>query len=233
MALNKATFQTRSLSAIVFVIVMLCGLLTGGISFLLLCALIAGGCLFEMIRLINRPGMKRRAILFPTGILYVIISILLLTDLGFGCFFSLHVDDRHNCLSSYSCLFPLLIFSSLWVNDTMAYIVGSFIGKTPLSKISPKKTVEGTVGGALICVVVIGCAGYFFAHTHSPHWFGIAAVCAVFGTLGDLVESKLKRMAAVKDSGNLMPGHGGFLDRFDSLLLAAPFAWLYVRLFIL
>ena len=124
---------------------------------------------------------------------------------------------------------------SIWINDTMAYIVGSLIGKTPFSKISPKKTWEGTSGGAILCIVVIGLLGYYIPVAQIlpvKHWIAIAAICAVFGTLGDLLESKLKRMANIKDSGTLMPGHGGFLDRFDSLLVAIPFTWLYVAIFV-
>lgn len=127
-----------------------------------------------------------------------------------------------------------LVFS-IWINDTMAYLVGSMIGRTPFSKISPKKTWEGTAGGALLCVAAIGIAGYYIPVARPLsvwHWVAIAAICAVFGTMGDLFESKLKRMADVKDSGSIMPGHGGFLDRFDSMLWAAPAVWLYVQLFV-
>jgi phosphatidate cytidylyltransferase len=113
----------------------------------------------------------------------------------------------------------------------MAYIVGSFIGKNPLSKISPKKTWEGTIGGIILCVVVITLIGHFAGYYSLQDWIAISSCCAIFGTLGDLLESKLKRMAAVKDSGGLMPGHGGFLDRFDSLLIAIPFVFAYYFLF--
>jgi phosphatidate cytidylyltransferase len=115
----------------------------------------------------------------------------------------------------------------------MAYVVGSLIGKTPFSKISPKKTWEGTVGGAILCIVVIALLGYFTAPAYGYaviHWIAIAAIAAIAGTAGDLLESKLKRAANVKDSGHIMPGHGGFLDRFDSLLVAIPFVWLYIQL---
>jgi phosphatidate cytidylyltransferase len=138
-------------------------------------------------------------------------------------------------------IIPITIIGAIWINDTMAYIVGSLIGKTPLSKISPKKTWEGTIGGIVLAIVV---AGLLFSNLNpeivirrfqydfsSPHFYIIAAIAAITGTFGDLLESKLKRMAGVKDSGSLMPGHGGFLDRFDSLLLATPFVWLYVQLF--
>jgi phosphatidate cytidylyltransferase len=125
----------------------------------------------------------------------------------------------------------------------MAYMVGSFIGKTPFSKISPKKTWEGTIGGAILCILVMGfivgpiitgnlALDILWPTFKDYNWFIIAAICAIFGTVGDLLESKIKRMADVKDSGSIMPGHGGFLDRFDSLLVAVPFVWLYVKLFI-
>ena len=87
----------------------------------------------------------------------------------------------------------------------------------------------------MLCVTVIGLLAYFIPVAKQiaiQHWIAIAAICAIFGTAGDLLESKIKRMANVKDSGSIMPGHGGFLDRFDSLLVAVPFVWLYVKLFI-
>lgn len=126
---------------------------------------------------------------------------------------------------------PLLLILAMWANDTFAYLVGSFIGKTPFSKISPKKTWEGTAGGAILCIVGMGTLGSLLV-TGKPSWnaFWIAVIAAVIGTLGDLLESKLKRMADVKDSGSMLPGHGGFMDRFDSLLLATPFVWLLVKM---
>lgn len=123
---------------------------------------------------------------------------------------------------------PLVLIASIWINDTMAYIVGSLIGKTPFSSISPKKTWEGTAGGALLAVVVMTAVCYFGFHLPAAPVLIISTIAAIIGTLGDLLESKLKRMADVKDSGSILPGHGGFLDRFDSLLLATPFVWLYI-----
>jgi phosphatidate cytidylyltransferase len=131
---------------------------------------------------------------------------------------------------------PVVIIVSIWVNDTMAYVVGSLTGKTPLSKISPKKTWEGTIGGILLAVAVTGFL-LPVIYTGNINWplplfFGLVAlISAIAGTFGDLLESKLKRMAGVKDSGSIMPGHGGFLDRFDSMLLATPAVWLYVHFF--
>jgi phosphatidate cytidylyltransferase len=132
-------------------------------------------------------------------------------------------------------LMPLVIIACMWINDTMAYIVGSLIGKTPLTRISPKKTWEGTIGGIVLCVTVVAIASYYIpilGDISFIHWLMISAIAAIAGTFGDLLESKLKRMAQVKDSGSIMPGHGGFLDRFDSLLVAVPFVWLYIELFL-
>ena len=125
-------------------------------------------------------------------------------------------------------IFPSVLIFSIWINDTMAYIVGSLIGKTPFSPISPKKTWEGTIGGAVLCCLIIGFGASAVFNITRESAFGISAIAAVLGTVGDLLESKFKRMAGVKDSGSLMPGHGGFLDRFDSLLLATPFVYIYV-----
>lgn len=126
---------------------------------------------------------------------------------------------------------PIALILMIWTNDTMAYLVGSFIGKTPFSPISPKKTWEGVIGGALLTIIGAGIYGYCSATYRLQDWMMLALCATVAGTLGDLLESKLKRMADVKDSGTLMPGHGGALDRFDSLLVAAPFAWAYVNYF--
>ncbi len=125
---------------------------------------------------------------------------------------------------------PCIIIFSIWINDTMAYLIGSLIGKTPLTKISPKKTWEGTIGGAALAIIISALISWGYSFDVKTIVI-ISAVSAIAGIFGDLLESKLKRMANVKDSGNLMPGHGGFLDRFDSLLLAIPFVWLYVYLF--
>jgi len=106
---------------------------------------------------------------------------------------------------------PIILIASIWINDTMAYIVGSLIGKTPLSKISPKKTWEGTIGGAILAVVLVTAILLFFVSKNNIFIVAvITTIAATIGTTGDLLESKLKRMANVKDSGSFMPGHGGF-----------------------
>ena len=122
-------------------------------------------------------------------------------------------------------------FILVWVNDSFAYLVGKNFGKQKLfEKISPKKTVEGFLGGLFFSCI----ASFFIANfTHSlsfTSWLILGMVVSVFGTLGDLIESKFKRQAAIKDSGNIMPGHGGLLDRLDSIIFAAPFIYLFLRI---
>ncbi len=161
------------------------------------------------------------------GLLYISLSLGLLISIR--CFTQTWMTNKGTLLQM-GFIVAVGMIISIWINDTMAYIVGSLIGKTPFSKISPKKTWEGTAGGAILCVVVIALLTYFVGISWSDGAI-IAAIVAIFGTIGDLLESKLKRLANVKDSGSIMPGHGGFLDRFDSLLLATPFVWLYTMLF--
>lgn len=131
-----------------------------------------------------------------------------------------------------SLVLPLALVLLIWMNDTMAYLVGSFIGRTPFSAISPKKTWEGTVGGALLTMALAMWWGWYSGFFHLIDWAILALCASVAGTAGDLLESRLKRLAGVKDSGKMMPGHGGALDRFDSLLVATPFAFAYAWLFI-
>jgi len=134
-------------------------------------------------------------------------------------------------LRTISIVIPLALILMIWMNDTMAYLVGSFIGKTPFSRISPKKTWEGTAGGALLTIIGAAVWGYYAPYYRMVDWMVLALCASVAGTAGDLLESKLKRLADIKDSGNMMPGHGGALDRFDSLLVTAPFAFCYAFVF--
>lgn len=134
-------------------------------------------------------------------------------------------------LRMQSIVLPLSLVLMLWMNDTMAYIVGSFIGKTPFSPISPKKTWEGTIGGVILTIGGAAIWGYYSPYYSMVDWMALALCASIAGTAGDLLESKLKRLADVKDSGAIMPGHGGALDRFDSLLVATPFAFVYAYIF--
>ena len=296
MAFNWQTFKTRALTAVVFVVVMLTGLLWNHWSFFILFSIIHFGCWTEYQKLVGLidPGYKEITPFHKYGVMLagwclmlwfsgddlaigglrlhemgwwiglVLVFLLPITELLFSkniqlkniahSFFGLvyislswglmmdlystiadiHLHDTMFVIGTG--VIPVIIILSIWINDTMAYIVGSLIGKTPLSPISPKKTWEGTVGGILLAIIVVGFLFpliYFGSSSFALFMFiaPIAAVAAIVGTYGDLLESKLKRLAGVKDSGQIMPGHGGFLDRFDSLLLATPFVWLYVQLF--
>lgn len=291
MALNVATLKTRSLTAVVFVAVMLAGLLWNFWSFLILFTVVHFGCWLEYLKLVEKINSTTidafikwffavcsfvlmfvlgiHSASYDTGIniagfsvsfkllfwAFLFLCLLLFTlqnktisgkvkQMMFGGFLYIAMPltlllyirdtyiivDESTTIVDTGRIFVCAVIFSIWINDTMAYIVGSLIGKTPFSKISPKKTWEGTIGGAMLCVVVISAIAYFTKLLPVTDAAIIAALCAIFGTMGDLFESKLKRMAGVKDSGSIMPGHGGFLDRFDSLLFAAPAVWLYVKL---
>jgi phosphatidate cytidylyltransferase len=291
MALNLPILRTRTLTAAVFVVVMLAGLLWNQWSFFVLFSIIHFGCWYEyqkMLALIDKGyarispfhrygvmiagwclmwyftnegytigGLSLHAIGWWTGLIFVFVlpagEVLLsrqlqLKNIGYSALGLIYISlslglltnlrslSYGSFLSELGAVFVLLIIASIWINDTMAYIVGSLIGRTPFSKISPKKTWEGTLGGILLAILVMGLVGYFVSNRLDDpgdweaisQWMIIAATASIAGTFGDLLESKLKRMAGIKDSGHFMPGHGGFLDRFDSLLMATPFVWLYV-----
>ncbi|MEN8788980.1 MAG: phosphatidate cytidylyltransferase [Flavobacteriaceae bacterium] len=156
---------------------------------------------------------------FITGLFYI----------GGGCIFLTMIPYKDNEFAKF---LIMGIFVLIWINDSFAYLVGKSIGRTKLfPRVSPKKTVEGVVGGFVFTMI-----GTYFLAKYEPilslnQWFIIAVVVVLFGTLGDLVESKLKRHAGVKDSGAILPGHGGLLDRLDSLIFAAPFAYLALYIF--
>ncbi len=121
------------------------------------------------------------------------------------------------------------IFALIWINDTFAYITGKNFGKNKLyERISPNKTIEGFIGGFIFSII----GGYFIfrftLYRDFSFWLGLAIILSIFGTLGDLIQSKFKRQAGVKDSGNLMPGHGGLYDRLDSIIFSSPFVYAYL-----
>lgn len=286
MAFNPQAFRTRALTAVVFVIVMLAGLLWNKWSFLVLFSVIHFGCWIEYQKLVGQidkdyaeihPLHKYGIMLIGWGLMlwltdtsYTIGSItlpaigwsffwigliaFLLSDLllakkinpklwahslfgvlyislAWGLMMRLWGNLNELVPFDYPWVMPVLLIASIWINDTMAYIVGSFIGKTPFSPISPKKTWEGTIGGAILAVLAVTLTGIYAFGYPAKALLMISICAAIFGTIGDLFESKLKRMAGVKDSGSIMPGHGGFLDRFDSLLFAVTAVWIIFRLF--
>lgn len=177
-------------------------------------ALLFAPALILLTEALGKNGSIEKAVNALSGLLYIALPLSLLMQ-----------------MHEKSLILPLALLALIWINDTMAYIVGSFIGKTPFSTISPKKTWEGTIGGAILCVVAAAVWGCFSPYYAVQDWIILSLCASVAGTLGDLFESKLKREADVKDSGSFMPGHGGALDRFDSLLIATPFAFCYSYLF--
>ena len=284
MALNVAVFKTRTISAIVFGIIMMAGLMLNEWSFFILFTIIQFGCLNEYIKLMGLiypeyhtlapthrwglllVGIVMMMVLSPKtlsingySIKYIgsqILPVLLVTMVAGELYFKKY--NLQNvaisffgliyipmCLSlmfqlrafmvntffiNWAFSIPLLLIVTIWINDTMAYIVGSFIGKRPLSSISPNKTWEGTIAGIIISVALVTKVLGTWIPIQEKYIFLMSLVAAIAGTFGDLFESKIKRMAGVKDSGSMMPGHGGFLDRFDSILFAVPFVWLVLQI---
>ena len=137
----------------------------------------------------------------------------------------------NNGVVTFNTLLPLSIFVFLWINDSGAYCVGSLIGRHKLfPRISPAKSWEGSIGGAVFVLAAAWAISYYLDDRMltMPEWLGLGLVVVVFGTWGDLIESLFKRTLGIKDSGNILPGHGGMLDRFDSSLLAIPAAVVYL-----
>ena len=160
--------------------------------------------------------------------LYIALPFALLNILAFH-------NDVASSSVSYNPVLPLSVFVFIWLSDTGAYCVGSLIGKHRLfERISPKKSWEGSIGGGVFSIASSLVFAHYFPFLHLAAWMGLAFTVVVFGTWGDLTESLMKRQLGIKDSGNILPGHGGMLDRFDSALMAIPAAVIYlcaVRLF--
>ena len=154
--------------------------------------------------------------------LYIALPFAMLNILAFN------YDPTYSSVS-YNPILPFSIFIFLWLNDTGAYCIGSLIGKHRLfERISPKKSWEGSIGGGVVAIGVSFVLAHYFPFMSMWEWAGLALVVVIFGTWGDLTESLLKRQLHVKDSGTILPGHGGMLDRFDSALMAIPAAVAYI-----
>ena len=161
------------------------------------------------------------------GILYVVVPFALLNFFAYG-------NSDNTIIKIVSPNHPAYLllgfFIIQWSCDTGAYLAGSTIGKTKLfPTISPNKTWEGFIGGMALSILIAYLIS-LYTNTNSIHWIGIATIVVLFGTLGDLTESQIKRSSGAKDSGSLLPGHGGFLDRFDGVLFSAPFVLAYLHI---
>lgn len=152
---------------------------------------------------------------------YIILPFLLLTKIPFG-------------INGYNPKIIISIFILIWTNDTFAFIVGKSIGKRKLfERVSPKKTIEGFIGGVVFAVIASFIISKYYIEIIEDNtfiWIITALIVGVFGTIGDLIESKFKRLAGVKDSGTIMPGHGGILDRLDSVIFVAPIVFLFYQI---
>lgn len=153
---------------------------------------------------------------------YIALAFSMLNVLAY------HTTDTDS-LPQYNPILPLSIFIFTWINDTGAYCTGMLFGKHRLfERISPKKSWEGSMGGATFSLIGAAVLSHFFPFLSLFQWMGLGLTVVVFGTWGDLTESLLKRTLGIKDSGNILPGHGGMLDRFDSTLMAVPAAVIYL-----
>jgi phosphatidate cytidylyltransferase len=172
--------------------------------------------------LVSKKINFKSLLVSAVGIIYI--------SIGLSLIFQLRALMSNTFVGDIGYTIPLILIVTIWINDTAAYLVGSLIGRRPLSSISPNKTWEGTIAGVVISVLLVTKIMGQYIPLSEKSIFLISIVASIAGTFGDLVESKLKRVAGVKDSGSMMPGHGGFLDRFDSILLATPFVWLLIQL---
>jgi phosphatidate cytidylyltransferase len=176
--------------------------------------------IFELFSKSEKPFINIAVTLL--GIFYVGVSFSLLNFIAF---------PEINPQTGYSPHILLGMIFMIWANDTGAYLIGSKFGKHKLfERISPGKTWEGSIGGAFFAALTVFIISIYFKEIELMDWMMISFIVIVFGTLGDLVKSLLKRSIGVKDSGTILPGHGGILDRFDSIIMAAPFVLLYIVL---
>jgi phosphatidate cytidylyltransferase len=177
--------------------------------------------IIELYRKSKTPFVNIAYTIF--GVFYITLPFAMLYHIGFY--------NNHQFSSDFSYALVWGFFFILWSNDTGAYLSGKYLGKHKLfERISPKKTWEGSFGGAVLSIVVAYVCSMYFDEITTKDWIITAIITVVFGSLGDLVESMLKRSLNIKDSGNILPGHGGILDRFDGLFLSIPFVYAYLVL---
>ena len=177
-----------------------------------------------LLELFRKDSSWDKIGVYLSGFIYVSFSFALMNALYY-------TGDR-----SGEIFFPGVLpglFLLVWTNDIFAYLVGSKIGKNRLfERHSPKKSWEGSFGGLVFAMLMAWGLSHFFHQLTEMQWIIVAAIVVVFGTLGDLVESLLKRNKQVKDAGTIFPGHGGVLDRFDAAMFATPFVYFYISFFV-
>jgi phosphatidate cytidylyltransferase len=219
----KPNVYTGSLLGIVFYLIT-CGYVSESLPFsayLLVIPFVSAVFIAELYSKHTKPFQNIGLTLL--GAAYVVIPFSLLVLNGF----SLPSEALYN----YNPTIILGFFFLLWTSDTGAYLVGITLGKHPLfPRISPKKSWEGFIGGIVLTLVVAIVISKFFTVLSLIDWVIIGVIIAIFGVLGDLIESLLKRSLQIKDSGNILPGHGGILDRFDSVIFSAPLVFLYIQI---
>ncbi len=201
------------------------GLLDGAFSFYGIVMTVLTAPVFLAMELFLHPEKPfERAGYYLTGLLYISLPFCLLTCLSMpaGEFFGTGNYDPWR-------VFGLLLL--IWSNDSWAYVFGSRFGKNKLyERISPGKTWEGFIGGGILALLTAWGLSFVIDSYTPAQWLALATTAVIFGTIGDLVESMLKRSLEIKDSGSLLPGHGGLLDRFDAFVFAIPFYWLVLVL---
>ncbi len=189
---------------------------TNEILLLIASLLVSFRCLYFLFEKHSKALDQNSKYVFLIG--YLLLPIIIFTKIPF-------------LFNTYHPEIIISILVIIWTNDTFAYLVGMSIGKNKLfERVSPKKTIEGFIGGVLFACISGVLLAYFYLNASIIHWLIIALLTGIFGTLGDLIESKFKRIAGVKDSGTIMPGHGGFLDRLDSIIFVAPFIYLFYQI---
>lgn len=182
----------------------------------------------------NQRNRWMRASLLFSGNTFLYIAAISMLNLYSTSFQSLYAKGPHQMLSQ---LGIITVFAAIFMCDSMAYFTGSIWGKTHFSSISPKKTIEGSIGGFIAAILVCGISWYFLADRTLPVWLGVALGCiiGIFAQIGDLLVSLIKRFFRVKDASDIIPGHGGILDRFDSVFFTIPmvqlFAWAVTKIF--
>ena len=250
-------FIVRTITAVFFVAAIVCCFLRAE-AMVLLFALVTGLTIWEFTSLVNdRENITVNRFICTVAGVYFFFALMVaelylkqedpVNDWAYTMMSQLYIALPFSLLNvlafrsvgsdiAFSYLAPLSVFVFLWINDTGAYICGSLLGKHKLfPRISPGKSWEGSIGGGILVMAVAVLVWYLTEQygvndlgLNAVGWAGLGLTIVVFGTWGDLVESLFKRTLGIKDSGNILPGHGGMLDRFDSSLLAIPAAVVYL-----